>query len=108
MNAEVDTAVGAEDALCFADSQRYDAILIDIRMPNMKGIQLLQRLRRLQPETPVVLMTGHGEELLRTQAAKAGAYAFLSKPLDPKFLVTLLQQAIHHTRASRSDTRPPC
>lgn len=98
----VDTADSPEGALQLVTGQAYDAIISDIRMPGMDGVALTMKIREVQPATPVILITGHGENGLRGQASAAGAYAFLNKPIDPVFIVALLQQALHERRAQQT------
>ena len=71
-------------------------------MPGMDGVALTLKMREVQPNTPVILITGHGENGLRGKASAAGAFAFLTKPLDPAFIVTLLQQALQERRSQQS------
>ena len=64
----------------------------------MDGVTLLRKLRAIQPHSPVILWTAYGEEELRRQANSAGAFAFVTKPLDPHFLVELLKNAMFEHR----------
>jgi DNA-binding NtrC family response regulator len=95
---DVDTADTPEEALRHVYSEEYDVILSDIRMPRMDGVTLLRKLRAIQPQTPVILCTACGEEGLRRQAKSAGAFAFITKPLDLHFLVELLKNAVFEHR----------
>ena len=98
----VDTADDPDVALQLVQDKPYDAIISDIRMPGMDGVALTMKMREVQPTTPVILITGHGENGLRGQASAAGAYAFLTKPLDATFIVALLQQALQERRSQQS------
>ena len=98
----VDTTASPDEALTLVGKQSYDAIISDIRMPGMDGVALTVKIREVQPATPVILITGHGENDLRGQASAAGAFAFLNKPIDPIFIVALLQQALHERRAQQT------
>ena len=98
----VDTADTPAAALELVQEKPYDAIISDIRMPGMDGVALTMKIREVQPSTPVILITGHGENGLRVKASAAGAYAFLTKPLDATFIVTLLQQALQERRSQQS------
>ena len=69
----VDTTASPEEALTLVGKQSYDAIISDIRMPGMDGVALTVKIREVQPGTPVILITGHGENGLRGQASPAGA-----------------------------------
>lgn len=94
----IDTADSPEEALAHVYSRDYDVIVSDIRMPRMDGVTLLRKLRAIQPATPVILCTADGAEELRRQASAAGAFAFITKPLDPNFLVELLKKAMGEYR----------
>src|SRR5690348_252846 len=61
----VDTADTPDKALQFVQDKAYDAIISDIRMPGMDGVMLTMKMREIQPSTPVILITGHGENGLR-------------------------------------------
>jgi DNA-binding NtrC family response regulator len=98
----VDTADTPDVALQLVQEKPYDAIISDIRMPGMDGVALTIKMREVQPNTPVILITGHGENGLRVKASAAGAYAFLTKPLDPTFIVALLQQALQERRSQQA------
>jgi len=98
----IDVADNPDSALELVNDKPYDLIISDIRMPGMDGVALTSKMREVQPSTPVILMTGHGENGLRGKAAAAGAYAFLTKPIDATFIVALLQQALQERRAQHS------
>ncbi len=98
----VDTADTPHEAIRLVNEMPYDAIISDIRMPGMDGVALTLKIREVQPDTHVILITGHGEHGLRGKASAAGAYAFLTKPLDPAFIVVLLQQALQERRSQQA------
>lgn len=96
----IDTSDSALGALQKAQECAYDAIVSDIKMPGMDGIALIERLHVLCPETPTLLITGHGERDLAIQALRVGAYDFIQKPIDRDYFITSLQHAIQ-TRQMR-------
>jgi diguanylate cyclase (GGDEF)-like protein len=75
-------AACGEDALAHCDSQRFDLVLTDIRMPGIDGITLLERLRERCPGAHVVIMTSHASLETAIAALKRGAYDYLSKPFE--------------------------
>jgi signal transduction histidine kinase len=93
---KVDTSASAQDALQLIQEhdRDYDAIVSDIKMPGMDGIALLTKIQELRPDTPTMLITGHGEHDLAVRALRAGAYDFIQKPIDRDYLVSALQRAI--------------
>ncbi len=91
---KVDTSDSAPRALEQIQEHEYDAIVSDIKMPGMDGLALLAKIQELRPETPTLLITGHGEHDLAVQALRGGAYDFIQKPIDRDYLVAALQRAI--------------
>ena len=92
--AHVDTALSAHDALSQIHTQRYDAIVSDIKMPGMDGLALLAKIQELQPATPTMLVTGHGDHDIAVQALRGGAYDYILKPIDRDAFVAALLRAV--------------
>jgi signal transduction histidine kinase len=95
---QVDTSDSALNALDLIQEHDYDAIVSDIKMPGMDGLALLTRIQELRPETPTLLITGHGEHDLAVQALRGGAYDFIQKPIDRDYMVAALHRAIQTRR----------
>lgn len=91
---QVDTSASAQEALELIQQHDYDAIVSDIKMPGMDGLALLPKIQELRPNTPTLLITGHGEHDLAVRALRAGAYDFIQKPIDRDYLVSALERAI--------------
>src|SRR5437763_5258300 len=91
---EVHTSDSALEALKLIREYNYDAIVSDIRMPGMDGLELLEKIGEVRPDVPTLLITGHGEHDLAVQALRGGAYDFIQKPIDRDYLVAALQRAI--------------
>jgi signal transduction histidine kinase len=94
----------ALDAVGHLRETVYDAIISDIKMPGMDGLGLLATAREVCPETPLVLVTGHGDADLAVQALRGGAYDFVQKPIDRDYLTAALARAIE-TFALRRQVR---
>lgn len=90
----VDTSDSAQKAFSLIERNDYDAIVSDIKMPGMDGLALLAQIKALRPETPTLLITGHGEHNLAIQALRGGAYDFIQKPIDRDYFVAALLRAI--------------
>src|SRR5207245_3839174 len=90
----VDTADSAAAALDRIAAQDYDAIVTDIKMPGMDGLALLAEIRARRPDTPTLMITGHGEYDLAVRALRGGAYDFIQKPIDREHVVASLHEAI--------------
>jgi two-component system sensor histidine kinase/response regulator len=90
----VDTADSAAAALERIAAQEYDAIVTDIKMPGMDGLELLNEIRTRRPDTPTLIITGHGENELVVRALRGGATDFIQKPIDRDYFVAALYGAI--------------
>src|SRR5438034_389903 len=90
----VDTADSAAAALDRIAARDYDAIVTDIKMPGMDGLALLAEIRGRRPDTPILMITGHGEYDLALRALRGGAYDFIQKPIDRDDFVASLDWAI--------------
>jgi PAS domain S-box-containing protein len=97
----VDTAATAFDALERIRDVDYDAIVSDIKMPGMDGLELLTEIKQLRPGTPTLLITGHGEHDLAVRALRGGAYDFVQKPIDRDYFFASLERAIRMRRLDR-------
>lgn len=102
---EVDIAEDAASALEQIRTGDYDAIVSDIKMPGMDGLELLGRLHELAPEIPTLLITGHGEQELTVEALRRGAYDFIQKPIDREYFIASLRRAIQVRQLRRSLAR---
>lgn len=87
---EVMTASSGEEGLGYTRNGSYDAILLDVWMPGIDGLETLKRIKASSPEQVVIVMSGHGNVETAVKATKLGAYDFIEKPLSlEKLLVTL-------------------
>jgi two-component system response regulator FixJ len=78
-------------------------VVTDVRMPEVSGIDMLQRLRELGLTLPVIVITGHGDVPLAVEAMKAGAVDFIEKPFDDEVLLSAIRAAL--TRRARESAR---
>jgi signal transduction histidine kinase len=97
----VDTCNSAIGAIGQVSEVDYDVIVSDIKMPGMDGLALLTRIKTLRPNTPTLLITGHGERDLTVQALRGGAYDFIQKPIERDYFIAALTRAIELRRMSR-------
>ena len=89
----VDTAENGELALEKAGKRPFDAIVLDMAMPGMDGIQTLEGLLRINPDLQVILLTGRATLGQAVEAMKLGALDFLEKPVDIETLVAKIEEA---------------
>ena len=97
----VHEAGDAFQALDLLDAQPPDAALLDLKMPGMDGLGLIDNLRQRGLEIPVVVLTGHGDEFTSQQVLEAGAAAYLTKPPDRADLLLAVRGAVAQGRVAR-------
>jgi FixJ family two-component response regulator len=101
----VQTYASAETFLVDAGELRNGCLLLDIDMPGLTGLELLEQLRSKSSHLPAVIMTSLTDGSLKEKAIQAGAFAFLEKPLDVDVLLSTIEQAlIHHSSEPYTDT----
>jgi two-component system nitrogen regulation response regulator NtrX len=88
------SAEDGEEALEVVKKHKPDLVLLDLRLPDMDGIQVLGRIRKNSPNLPVILISAHGSVSSAVKAVKLGAYDFLEKPLDSDRLVVTVRNAL--------------
>jgi DNA-binding NtrC family response regulator len=76
------TANTGEEAICKVSEQDFDAIIVDLSMPGLDGIETTQRIKALRPTAEVIILTGHGSVGSGVSAMKHGATDFLQKPVE--------------------------
>ena len=90
---EVSTASSAAEALQLVEEESFDAIIVDLMMPEMDGIETLKRLKIENPDSQVILLTGHATVEKGIEAMKLGAVDFLEKPADLSVLTQKIKKA---------------
>ncbi len=91
---DVDLAADGPQGLELIGKGDYDIILCDIKMPGMDGIEVLEKIQSLSPDTPVVMISGHGNIDTAVESIKKGAYDFIEKPLDLNRLLITIRNAM--------------
>ena len=91
---QVDIAENGKKGLEMIQEHTYDAILCDIKMPGLDGMEVMAKATELTPETPFILISGHGSIELAVEAVRKGAYDFISKPPDLNRLLITLRNAV--------------
>jgi len=93
----VETASTGADALTVAQHYRPDLVLLDIRMPGMDGVEVLKKLRELDPDLAVIMVTANEDSALARETLKIGAFDYVSKPFDFGHLDRAVSAAIVHS-----------
>ena len=91
---ETQDAADGESALQRMERHEFDLLLTDQRMPQLDGLELLERVRRLRPRLPVVLMTAHGTVSTAVEAMKRGAADYLTKPFERDELLMVIEKVL--------------
>lgn len=105
VNLPCKTFASAHDFLAGCDSGETGCILLDIRMPGMSGMELLEELGAQGIQMPVIIITGHGDVPLAVSAIKQGAFDFIQKPFNPRDLLGRVHAAIELAQQSYSANR---
>jgi len=91
---DVEEAADGLECLAKVQKEKFDVIITDIKMPKMDGIEALERLQILTPETPVIMVSGHGTIDTAVEAVKKGAFDFISKPPDLNRMLITVRNAL--------------
>jgi len=91
---QVDEAADGMEGLGLIQKNKYDIILCDIKMPKMDGIEVLEKIMELNIDTPIVMISGHGNIETAVEAVKKGAFDFIAKPLDLNRLLVTIRNAM--------------
>jgi len=97
----VDKAASGEESLEKFEKTHYDIILLDIKMEGMSGLDVLKKVRELDPDVSVVMITAYGSIPSAIEAMKSGAYEYLLKPFDPDELMVLIEKIRKHQTERR-------
>jgi len=103
LNYNVLVACDGEEALGILDEETIDVALVDLVMPKMDGIELIQRMKRLNPDVVAIVLTGFGTITTAVEAMRAGAYHYLTKPFDLDYITTLVATALDHRQLKREN-----
>ena len=91
---EVDEAVDGLSGYEKIKQTDYDLVLCDIKMPKMDGVELLEAVKKIKPEIPMVMISGHGDMETAIQAMRLGAFDYISKPPDLNRLLNTVRNAL--------------
>ena len=100
---KIDEAADGEEGLKKFTEKTYDIVLCDIKMPKLDGLEFLEKSREVNPEIPIIMISGHGNIDTAVEAVKKGAFDFISKPPDlNRLLITIRNAAERQTLISES------
>ena len=101
---EVLTAATGEEGIAQAEREAPDLVFLDVKMPGMDGLEVLQRLRHIVEVTPIVVISGHGTVSTAVEATKLGAFDFIEKPLERERVLVTVRNAVD-SRRLRTENR---
>jgi len=91
---EAQIATDGESALHLVETDPPQVVVLDVMMPGMGGLEVLQRIKELNPRIPVILLTGHGATREGMEGMRLGAFDYLMKPLSIDDLIKKMQEAV--------------
>jgi two-component system, cell cycle response regulator len=92
------TAMGGNSALELLNRDAFDIMVIDIVLPDLDGLQLTAKAKKIKPDMAIIIMTGHIDEFSYEDAIESGASDFIKKPFTPKELIARIEHAKRHER----------
>ena len=102
---EVLTALGGREALEIHKTSDLDLIVTDMKMPAMDGIELLEHIKSVDPDLPIIMMTAHGTIDKAVEAMQKGAYSYILKPFDNERLIIYVKKAISMYQVVKENRR---
>ena len=90
---ESEYALNGEEALQLLTEKVPDVMIVDLKMPGLDGMEVLRRAKKIGPEIPVIILTGHGSEKDKNEARRLGAFEYLKKPIDIATLIQHIKRA---------------
>ena len=90
---KTDVAYNGKEALSAVEEEEPDVIVLDVKMPEMDGMEVLQRIKKAYPHVEVIILTGHGNEQDEQRARELGAFDYLKKPADLETLMGRIRGA---------------
>ncbi|HMO61762.1 MAG TPA: sigma-54 dependent transcriptional regulator [Ferruginibacter sp.] len=91
---KIDEAADGEEGLRKFSSSTFDVVLCDIKMPKMDGLEFLEKARQVNPDVPIIVISGHGNIETAVEAVKKGAFDYISKPPDLNRMLITLRNAL--------------
>ena len=92
---DVDVAANAREGITLTQTNRYDLVLTDLKMPGIDGMDFLVEMKRNQPDAKVIMITGYSTVEHAVKALKLGAYNYIEKPFTPDTLIAAVREALN-------------
>ena len=104
-NINISEAADGVEAISMVDDKTYDLVLCDIKMPKKDGIEVLEHIQKVSPQTAVVMISGHGDLETAVKAMRMGAYDYISKPPDLNHLLQTVNAALQRSATPKKKTK---
>jgi DNA-binding NtrC family response regulator len=104
-NINVSEAANGVEAISMVDTQAYDLILCDIKMPKKDGLEVLEHIQKASPQSAVVMISGHGDLATAVKAMRMGAYDYISKPPYLNHLLQTVNAALQRNASPNKKTK---
>jgi DNA-binding NtrC family response regulator len=92
---DVDVAANAKEGITLTQTNKYDLVLTDIKMPGIDGMDFLVEMKKNQPDAKVIMITGYGTVEHAVKALKLGAFNYIEKPFTPDTLIAAVREALN-------------
>ena len=104
-NIDITTASTGQSAIQLLRRNDFDVAVVDLKMTDMDGIEVLKVFKKMDPELAIIILTGHGSEQAAREGIEQGAFDYLTKPCDLQSLLDVIKAAYSQKRSpERSDT----
>lgn len=91
---DVDVASNGLEGMGLTQSNKYDLILTDLKMPDMDGMEFLMKMKEIQPDAKIIMITGYSTVEHAVKAIKLGAHNYIEKPFTPDTLIAAVKEAL--------------
>ena len=98
-------AADGSEAIRILRKKDFDVMVLDLKMGDLDGIEVLKIVKKMVPELPVIILTGHGSQSASEEGMASGAFDYLSKPCDLKELMDKIHEAYDNTKSKRTDIK---
>ncbi len=103
---DVSEVYTAGKALKLMKDHKFNVILTDFRLPDFDGLELISEIQKINPEIPTILMTRYGDIRSAVNAIKSGAYDYITKPVNPDDLLSIIKKAVEGDKPERPTKQP--
>lgn len=95
---DVRLATNGREGIAFMEKEKFSLVLLDLKMPDMDGIEVLNKIKTAWPDTKVVMVTGYSTVDTAVQALRLGAYNFIEKPFTPDTLLSAVKEVFEKSQ----------